>query len=141
MKKPILHFDWKAGALTVERPDDTDVKVSKDNVEITYYSRGAGGQNLNRHMNGVRLAFRIPVELRRKDSKTKQVITRCIAHRSQHKNYLCALDELGRKLAHYFTVQPVRKHSKIPGYSKAKRLHDKKIISQKKKLRHPTLND
>ncbi|QQR83534.1 hypothetical protein IPJ72_07175 [Candidatus Peregrinibacteria bacterium] len=131
MKKPILHFDWKEGVCRVECPDGPDISIHRDDVSVSYYSRGSGGQHLNRHMSGVRLAYRIPVEFRRKEAKTKEIITRCIAHRSQHKNYLCALDELGRKLAHYFTIQAVRKHSKVPGFSKVKRLHDKKLVSQK----------
>ncbi|MBU0727233.1 hypothetical protein KKA95_00965 [Patescibacteria group bacterium] len=109
--------------------------INKDNVDISYFSGGPGGQNVNRNLKGVQLIFRIPDEFRREPQKTQQLVTRVMGKRSLHHNTEEAFQQLANKAHHYFYIPTIRKETGIPRRSKEKRIQDKKMQGQKKENR------
>ena len=109
--------------------------IDKNNIDISYFSGGPGGQNVNRNLKGVQLIFRIPDEFRRASQKTRQLVTRVMGKRSLHHNTEAAFEQLAHKAHAYFYVPPIRIKTKTPRRSKEKRLRNKKFQSQKKEGR------
>ncbi len=127
-------FDRDSLTITAALPEGK-LEIKKDDVEISFFSGGPGGQNVNKNQNGVRLIYQIPDEYRRSAQKTRELVTRSIGQRSREQNLAQAFSQLTDKLRRYFYVQPERKKTRIPKKSKEKRLHDKKLQSQKKQSR------
>jgi len=109
--------------------------ISKDDIDVSSFSGGPGGQNVNRNMNGVRLIYRIPNEFRSIAKKTKELVTKSINQRNRHQNMVQAFEQLTDKVRRYFYVQPKRSKTKIPKKSKENRLKNKKYCSQQKQSR------
>ena len=106
------------------------IEINDKNTEITYFSKGNGGQNLNKHEKGVRLKYTI-----KNNGEIKSIIAKCIDQRSLEQNFKKAIKQLIKKIRKHFYKKPDRKESKIPNKAKLKRLNDKKINSQKKEDR------
>ena len=134
MDKDFVQFDRETLKITVHLPQG-DLIITKDDVEVSHYSGGAGGQNVNRHMNGVRLIYQLPLEHIRNYSKTRELITRSMNQRSQEQNQRQAFEQLAERVRQYFYIKPRRKKSRVPGWAKKKRLENKKRKSQKKQSR------
>jgi protein subunit release factor B len=109
--------------------------ITPKDVDISFFSGGPGGQNLNRHMNGVRIIYHIPDELLHPYQKTTQLVARSMNQRNQARNRQAAFDELAGKIKRYFYMPPKRKKTRIPKKSKEKRLNEKKKRSELKKDR------
>lgn len=135
MQKDFVTLDREALKITVVLDHAENLVVTKNDVEISYYSGGPGGQNVNRSMNGVRIIYEIPESHRRGGAKTKELITRSMNQRSQEQNLRRAFEQLFYKLHRYFYVKPTRKKTRVPGSSKEKRLKNKKMQSLKKEAR------
>ena len=108
--------------------------LNKGNLEISYFSGGPGGQNVNKTMNGVRLVFTLSENYRR-PGKPSVLIATCIDERSREQNYEKAFRKLIEKIRAYFYVKPKRKPTKVSRSAKEKRLKGKKIRSQIKQAR------
>lgn len=135
MENDFVTFDRDKLTITVRLEGKKDLVIDKNNVDISYFSGGPGGQHANRNLNGVRLIYQIPDDYRRMALKTQQLVTRVIGRRSMHHNLQTAFEQLSHKVRQYFYVPPVRKEAKIPKKAKEKRLKDKKIKSMKKDAR------
>ncbi len=135
-----VQFDRDNLTITVQLPEGK-LRIKKDDVEISFFSGGPGGQNVNKNQNGVRLIYRIPDVHRRYSQKTRELVTRSIGQRKRDQNITQAFSQLTDKLRRYFYVQPERKKSKISRKSKEKRLQNKKIQSQKKQSRQKVTGD
>ena len=135
MQNDFVIFDWDKLTITVRLEGKKDLVINKDNVQISYFSGGPGGQHANRNINGVRLIYEIPDDYRRIAQKTQQLVTRVIGRRSMHHNLQTAFEQLSHKVRQYFYVPPVRKETKIPKRAKEKRLREKKMKSMKKETR------
>lgn len=125
MKKDWFHYDPSAQLITLLTNAGEVLEIRLADLEISYFSSGHGGQNVNRHMNGVRLIYNIPQEFRLSFQKTRQLITRSISQRSREQNLKQALDQMSEKIKWYFYVPTYRKPTKIPKLSKEKRLQSK----------------
>lgn len=134
MQQDWLTFDRDKQTIIV-KINGKSLIIDKNNVDISYFSGGPGGQNVNRNLKGVQLIFRIPDEFRRASQKTQQLVTRVMGKRSLHHNMEMAFEQLVHKTHSYFYVPPIRKKTKTPKRSKEKRLRNKKIQSQKKEVR------
>ncbi|MFH1012725.1 MAG: peptide chain release factor-like protein [Candidatus Peregrinibacteria bacterium] len=141
MRLKQITFDKDALTIIVRFEGAEDLKITRDTLEISYFSGGSGGQNVNRHLNGVRLIYRIPSSHRRASQKTRELIARSMAQRSQPQNLLLAFQQLAQKLHQYFYLPPARQATKIPKKSKEKRLGNKKHRSQVKALRKRVSGD
>lgn len=135
MENNFVQFDRDNLKITVRFSDKDDLVIGHDQVEISHYSGGPGGQHANRHMNGVRLIYQIPLEHIRNYAKTRELITRSINQRSQEQNLRQAFEQLADRIRQYFYIKPRRKKSRVPGWAKKKRLTDKKMQSLKKQAR------
>ena len=135
MEKDFVSFDREKQEITVHFDGGKDLVINKNNVDISYFSGGPGGQNVNRNLKGVQLIFPIPDAYRRISQKTQQLVTRVMGKRSLHHNLQTAFEQLAHKVRDYFYIPPVRKETKIPKKTKEKRLQDKKFQSQKKESR------
>jgi len=135
MQNDFVTFDRDKSEITVHLDGRKDLVVNKDNVDISYFSGGPGGQHANRNLKGVQLVFRIPSDCRREAQKTQQLVTRVMGKRSLHHNLQTAFEQLAHKIRQYFYVPTVRKKTKTPKRAKEKRLHDKKMKSMKKETR------
>ena len=134
MENDWFKYDRDKQEITVKINGEVLV-INTDNTDISYFSVGPGGQNVNRNLKGVQLIFNIPEEHRRESQKTRQLVTRVMGKRSLHHNIGEAFQQLANKVHHYFYIPTIRKHTKVPRKSKEKRLEDKKIQSQKKEGR------
>lgn len=112
-----------------------DLEIKKDDLNISFFSRGAGGQNVNRHMNGVRMIYRIPESYINPTQATHELVTSSIASRSKEANLTSSFLQMTEKLEHYFYIKPDRKTTKVPKQEKKKRLENKKKRSQLKESR------
>lgn len=112
-----------------------ELVIGKDDVEISFFSGGPGGQNVNKNQNGVRVIYKIPVEFLRPAQKTREIVTRCINQRKREQNIIVAFEQLAEKLGRYFYTPPARKRTRTPRSAKEKRLTSKKLLSQKKQGR------
>lgn len=135
MQKDFVSYSKEKLEIQVDLGSKGQLKIGKPDIQISYFSGGPGGQHTNRHMNGVRVIYVIPKGFRRSSAKTKELITRSISQRSQDQNLHMAFIQLAHKLHRYFYVKPSRKKLKTPGWSKKKRLEDKKKQSLKKQSR------
>jgi len=138
--EPFFEFDREKMTFTASLPEG-ELKISKEDLEISFFSGGPGGQNVNKNQNGVRLIYRIPEEFRRTAQKTRELVTRSMGQRSREQNLTQAFSQLAEKLRRYFYVRPERKSTRVPKKSKEKRLHDKKFRSQKKQSRQSPKHD
>lgn len=134
MENNWFKFDREKQVITV-KTNGKSLVIDKNNVDISYFSGGPGGQNVNRNMKGVQLIFRIPEEHRREIQKTQQLVTRTMGKRSLHHNIQEAFQQLANKVHHYFYIPELRRKTKVPKRSKVRRLHNKKFQSQKKESR------
>jgi len=141
MEKDFVRLDREKLQITAHLEGGEDLVVGKDDVELSYFSGGPGGQNVNRHLNGVRLIYHIPESHRSNAVRTQQLVTRVIGKRSMHYNLQAAFEQLAYKIKQYFYVPPIRKKSKTPKKAKEKRLHNKKMKSQKKQSRKPVKDE
>lgn len=135
MEENWFHFDDENRLITVRPGDKPELKVTPEDVVISYFSGGPGGQNVNKNMNGVRMIYCIPDEYLNAFQKTRQLVTRSMAQRSREQNMRQAFDQLAEKLRNYFYVLPERKPTKIPKGSKEKRLQGKKTRGKLKQDR------
>lgn len=135
MEKDFVEFNRDEMTITVRLGADSDLVIKKDDVQISYFSGGPGGQNVNRNLKGVQLIYHIPDEHRRAAQKTQQIVTRVIGRRSLHHNLETAFEQLAHKLRNYFYVPPIRKKTKTPKRAKEKRLKNKKAQGLKKQSR------
>lgn len=134
MQNDFVSFDREKLEITIHL-EKSDVIIGKNDVYISYFSGGPGGQNVNRNMNGVRLIYRIPEQYRMAAAKTREVVTKSISQRKREQNLTLAFEQLAYKIHRYFYVRPERKKTKIPKSSREKRLKGKKIRSLKKQYR------
>jgi ribosome-associated protein len=132
MEKDFVEFDRDKLTITVHLEDGSTLVVGKDDVKMTAFSGGPGGQNVNKNMNGVRLTYHIPEERRSNAKKTRELVTKSIRQRKREQNVTQAFEQLADKIRRYFEVKPERKETKTPKKEKEKRLKDKKMQSQKK---------
>ncbi|MBN2087531.1 hypothetical protein JW758_04230 [Candidatus Peregrinibacteria bacterium] len=134
MEKDFVSFDRQKQEITVKLNGDI-LTINKNNTDISYFSGGPGGQNVNRNLKGVQLIFRIPEELRRSSQKTQQLITRVSGKMSLHHNLETAFEQLAQKAHNYFYVPEIRKKTKTPKRAKENRLKNKKFQAEKKESR------
>ncbi len=136
-------FDHHALTITInfEGKPPLIIHQHDPNLRISYYSRGHGGQNVNKSMSGVQLIYRIPDSYRRVSVKTQELMARSHEQRHQHQNLASALHSLAAKLHDYFYVPPARVPTRLPHYEKVKRLEEKKKHSRKKEFRQKPEND
>ena len=135
MEKDFVHFDRDALRIIVRFPDKPTLVVGSDNLSVSYFSGGPGGQNVNKNMAGVRLLYRIPEGYLRATSEVRELIAKSIGERHRERNLTEAFQSLAEKLRRYFYVKPTRKKTKIPKRAKEKRLTGKKIQGLKKQAR------
>ncbi len=135
MPNAFVHLDRDSLTITVEFDKEESLVIKKDDLNMSFFSRGAGGQNVNRHMNGVRLIYRIPEQYIIPEKEVFELLTSSIASRSREANMTLAFTQLAEKLENYFYVHKPRKKTKVPKKAKEKRLKDKKKRSQLKDSR------
>lgn len=133
MKQDWFKYDREKQLVTIETDGKGILRISPEEVHISYFSGGPGGQNVNKNVNGVRLIYNIPEGYLNAFQKTRQLVTRSISQRSREQNMKIAFDQLAEKLSRYFYVPPKRRQTKIPKGSKVKRLQSKKLRG---KLKH-----
>lgn len=134
MNTNLITFD-RANLIITVNLSKGDLVIKKDDVQISYFSGGPGGQNVNRNMSGVRIIYHIPDEHRKPFAKTREIVTRSINQRKKEQNLIQAFGQLAQKLNRYFYVKPTRKKTKTPRRAKEKRLKGKKMKSLKKQSR------
>ncbi len=135
MENSWFEYDRDALKIGIIMPKKLPLVITKDDVEISYFSGGPGGQNVNRSMNGVRLIYRIPEKNQISFKKTKELIAKCMRQRSREQNFKEAFDILAQKIEQYFYIQPFREKTKVPRSSKRKRIEGKKRKGQIKEGR------
>ncbi|MBU0577186.1 hypothetical protein KJ742_04240 [Patescibacteria group bacterium] len=135
MENDWFKFDRDKQTITVKLNGKKEFVIDKNNVDISYFSGGPGGQNVNRNLKGVQLIFRIPGDFILASKKTQQLVTRVMGKRSLHHNLQTAFEQLAHKVHSYFYIPPRRKETKVPKRAKEKRLTDKKMRGQKKQSR------
>jgi len=135
MENDFVHFDRDTQAITVKFKAKPPLVVGLFNLEVSYFSGGPGGQNVNKNMSGVRLIFRIPEGYRMPSRKVHDLIVTCMEQRQREQNMLGAFGSLAGKLRSYFYVKPYRKPTKATYGSKQRRLGGKKIHSAIKRNR------
>ncbi len=141
MEKDFVQLDKDKLLITVKLDDGGMLVIGKDDVDISSFSGGPGGQNVNRNMVGVRLIYRIPEDYLSAAKKTRELVTKSMSQRSHEQNMLQAFRQLADKVRRYFYVQPERKKTKTPKRAKEKRLSNKKMQSQKKQSRKKVFGD
>lgn len=135
MENDWFNYDRDKQEMEVHLSDKPPLKITKEDVQVSYFSGGPGGQNVNRSMQGVRLIYRIPDAHLHPYSKTRELVARSINERSQDQNFRQAFEDLAEKARRYFYMPPVRKQTKVPKRSKEQRLEGKKRRGQLKKDR------
>lgn len=131
MKYRDIKFDAKKASIEVIF-DNSTLKINPQTVEVSYFSGRKGGQNVNRNLNGVRLSYLIPEEFRYDHKKTRVISVKCVKQRRREQNINLAFAELAHKLECYFYVPKNRKATRVPKFSREKRLQNKRINKQKK---------
>lgn len=109
--------------------------IKLEDCDISYFSGGPGGQNVNKHMNGVRLIYDIPENCLNVFQKTRQLMTRSMSQRNREENLATAFDQMAEKVKDYFYVAPPRSKTKVPRGSKEKRLEGKMMRGKVKENR------
>ena len=135
MQENWFNYDRENQRITIQVVGKGELKITSEDVSVSYFSGGPGGQNVNRNINGVRLIYHIPYDYLNSFQKTRQLVTRSISQRSRERNLRQAFDQLAEKVKRYFYVPPERKKSKVPKRSKAKRLQSKKMRGKLKQDR------
>jgi len=135
MENDFIHFDRDALRITVQFKTKPPLVVDLAHLDISYFSGGPGGQNVNKNMSGVRLIFRIPEGYRMGALKTRELIAKSIGERQREQNLAMAFRTLAGKLRDYFYVKPYRKPTRATYGSKQKRLGGKKIHGSIKRNR------
>lgn len=139
MQNDFVTFDPEALSLVVNFQGQAPLLVHQHdpNLAISHFSHGHGGQNLNKHQNGVRLIYTIPEFYRRADRSEHVIEVRCHEQRHQHQNLELAFKHLAEKLHEYFYVAPPRIETQTPFHAHRERLEFKRHRSKKKSLRQP----
>ena len=135
MENDFVHFDRDALKITVQFKAKPPLVVDLDHLDISFFSGGPGGQNVNKNMSGVRLIYHIPDGYRMGALKTRELIAKSIGQRQREQNLAEAFRSLADKIRSYFYVKPFRKPTKTPRSAKEKRLGGKKMASLKKRNR------
>lgn len=136
-----MEFDSDGLKITVHLDGGKDMVIGKNDVEISYFSGGPGGQNVNKNMNGVRLIYRIPEAYLRASQKTRELVTKSMGQRKKEQNVTQAFEQLADKIRRYFYIQPERKKTRTPRAAKEKRIHGKKLRGRTKGLRGAVKNE
>lgn len=134
MKKEWFEYDRESQRITVRQDEDT-FTITPDDVSVSFFSGGPGGQNVNRNVSGVQMIYHIPEDHLHHFQKTRQLVSRSISQRSKTQNMKQAFDQLADKIRRYFYIPPQRKDTKIPKRSKEKRLQNKKMRGKVKQDR------
>ncbi len=135
MELSAFQFDRDTPRITVVLAGKPPLTIGSNEVEVSYFSGGPGGQNVNKHMNGVRLIYTIPEAYMKAHVKTRQLIATCIKQRSTEQNFREAFKVLFEKVRQYFYVPPLRRATRATGGSKRRRLEGKKHRSALKQSR------
>jgi len=135
MENDFVYFDRNALRITVQFKTKPPLVIDQSHLDISYFSGGPGGQNVNKNMSGVRLIYRIPEGYRMAAQKTRELIAKSIGERQREQNLAMAFRTLAGKLHDYYYVKPYRKPTKATYSSKQKRLGGKKIHSSIKRNR------
>ncbi len=135
MEKEWFKYNREKQQITVQQGDEGEFTITSDDVSVSYFSGGPGGQNVNRNISGVRLIYHIPDEHLNTFQKTRQLVSRSISQRSKEQNLKQAFDQLAEKVRRYFYVLPERKKTRTPKRSKEKRLQSKKMRGKLKQDR------
>jgi len=130
-----VDLDRKTMAIRVVLPNGEKMSIGKDEVQISHFSHGKGGQNVNRHLNGVQLIYRIPEALRRHARKTQQLLVRAGQERSLERNMIQAFEQMREIIFRYFYIAPTRFPTKIGKGVKKRRMQEKQLHSLKKRRR------
>lgn len=101
--------------------------ITEGDVQVSYFSGGSGGQNVNKHMNGVRLRYITP--------KGDVIMSSCMDQREKDQNFKDAWRTLEQRIRAYFYEKPKRKATKATRSSKEKRIQGKKRRSTIKRAR------
>ena len=124
--------------------------IPEDEIEFQFSrSSGKGGQNVNKVETKVEIhwninnskAFseeekeKIKQSLAKRINQEGDLIIRSEEERSQLKNRRMALEKLNEIIREALEPEEERIPTKVPQASKAERLKEKKLISEKKKLR------
>jgi ribosome-associated protein len=135
MEENWFRYDRQNSLITVRLRGGRELRINPDQIFVSYFSGGPGGQNVNKNMNGVRLIYTIPDEYLNSFQKTRQLVTRSISQRSREQNMREAYDQLAEKVRRYFYVPPKRTKTRIPKGSKENRLQNKKTRGKLKQDR------
>ncbi|MDH5596464.1 MAG: hypothetical protein OEY44_00025 [Candidatus Peregrinibacteria bacterium] len=135
MEQDWFSYDREGQVVTIRVAGKKELKIRLADCEISHFSGGPGGQNVNRHMNGVRLIYRMPEEYVLFHKKTRELIARSMNERSQEQNLRAAFETMAEKLRQYFYVPELRKKTRVPKGSKKKRLENKKLRGRVKEGR------
>ena len=135
MEQDWFTYDREKHIITVKTESRGVLKISPEEVSVSYFSGGPGGQNVNKNINGVRLIYHIPGGYLNSFQKTRQLVSRSISQRSREQNMKQAFAQLAEKVKRYFYVPPERKKTKVPKRSKRKRLQSKKMRGKLKQDR------
>jgi ribosome-associated protein len=135
MAKDWFEYDRETQRITVRQGGNGELTITPDDVSVSYFSGGPGGQNVNRNVNGVQMIYKIPENYLHTFQKTRQLVSRSIGQRSKAQNTRQAFDQLAEKIRHYFYIPPERKKTKVPKRSKKKRLQNKKMRGKVKQDR------
>lgn len=135
MENNFVHFDRDDLRIIVRFPDKPSLIVDRGNVEISYFSGGPGGQNVNKNMTGVRLVWRIPESYIRATSAIRELIAKSIGERHREQNLAEAFRSLAEKIRRYFYIRPTRHKTKVPQSEKRRRVESKRYQGEKKRAR------
>lgn len=136
MNVPEVRFDRDNCLITVHHPNG-DLAIGRDNIALSHFSGGPGGQKVNKTMKGVQLRFTVPESHAVNAVRTRELIVRCINQRSLEQNTLQAFAQLAEKLRAYFYVKPRRRPTRPTRGSRETRLEVKKERGLKKINRRP----